>query len=104
LEIADVSTFIRNDERSLKLARVRRVDAEVRRQLDRAAHALRHVDERTVREDRAIQRSEEVVTVRNDRAEILLHEIGMLADRFTERAEDDAVLCELLAHRRTDRD
>src|SRR4029078_12172294 len=102
LEVANVRSLVGDDQRSLELAGVRRVDAEVRRELDRAAHAFRHVHERAVGKHRAVQRGEEVVAVRNDRAKILLDEIWMLAQRFTERAEDDAELRQLLAHRRPD--
>ena len=47
-EIAHVSAFVGDDQRALELARFRRVDAEVSRQLHRAAHALGHVDERSI--------------------------------------------------------
>src|SRR5439155_15332924 len=45
LEVADVASFIRDDERALELASGRRVDAEVRRELERTAHTLRHIHE-----------------------------------------------------------
>ena len=81
-----------------------RVDAEVRGQLHRAAHALRDVGEAAVAEDRRVQRREEVVGVRHDRAEILPHQLGMLLHRFAERAEDDAELGQLAAERGRHRD
>src|SRR5690606_15541124 len=47
-EVGDVRPLVGDDERPLELARLSLVDAEVRRQLHRAAHALWHVDERAV--------------------------------------------------------
>ena len=103
LQIAHICTFIRDDQCSLKLPGIGGVDAEVRRQLHGAANALRHVHERAVREHRAVQRREEVVAVRHDRAEILTHQVRMLAQRLAERHEDDAELPQLLSHRCADR-
>ena len=60
-----VLSLLGDDERALELPRVLRVDAEVRRQLHRAAHALRDVGERAVGEDRRVQRREEIVRVRD---------------------------------------
>ena len=84
-EIADVGALVGDDQRALELAGVLLVDAEIGRQLHRAAHARRHVDERAVGEHRRIQRGEEVVGHRHDGAEILLHQLGMLADRLRDR-------------------
>ena len=60
-EIADVGALVGDDQRALELAGVLLVDAEVGRELHRAAHARRHVDERAVGEHRRIERREEVV-------------------------------------------
>ena len=62
-EIADVRALVGDDQRALELPGLLRVDAEVRRELHRAAHALRHVAERSVAEHRGIQRRKEVVGV-----------------------------------------
>ncbi len=75
---------------------LRFVDAEIGRQLHRAAHAFRHVNEGAVGEHRRIERGEEIVRGRHHRAEILLHQIGMLADRFRHRHEDHAGLLQLV--------
>ena len=64
LEVGDVGALVRDDERPLELAGVLRVDPEVGGELHRAADALRHVDERAVGEDRAVERREVVVGVR----------------------------------------
>ena len=70
-EVADVRPFLGDDQRPLELAGVLGVDAEVRGQLHRAAHALGDVAERAVAEDRRVQGGEEVVVVRHHRAEVL---------------------------------
>ena len=80
-----------------------RIDAEIGGKLHRAAHALGHIDERAVGEDRRIQRREEIVGHRHDRAQIFPHQLGMIADRFGDRAEDHARFAELLLERRRDR-
>ena len=103
LEVADVGAFFGDDQRALELSRSLRIDAEVRRKLHRAADALRDVGERAVGEDRGVQRSEEVVSVRHDRAEILLHEVGMVLHGLGERTEDHAALGQLRLERRRDR-
>ena len=103
-EIAHERALFGHDQRPLELAGVARVDPEVGGQLHRAAHALRHVGERAVAEDRGVQRRVEVVRVGHHRAEILPDEIGMVLHRFRERAEDDAELGQLVAERRRDRD
>ena len=81
----------------------RRVDAEIGRELHRAAHALRHVDKRAVGEHRRIQRGEEIVGHRHDRAEIFPHQLGIVADRFRDRAEDHARFGQLRLEGRRDR-
>src|SRR5439155_5834570 len=68
------------------------------------SHARRHVGERAVAEDRAVQGREEIVVEGDDGAEVLAHEVGMLEDRLGERAEDDAEFRELVLERRRDRD
>ena len=91
-EIAHVGALVGDDQRALELAGVLLVDAEIGRELHRAAHARRHVDERAVGEHRRIERGEEIVGHRHHGAEILLHQLGMLAQRLGDRHEDDAGL------------
>ena len=50
-QVAHVAPLVGDDQRALELAGVRGVDAEVGRELHRAAHALRDVAERAVAED-----------------------------------------------------
>ena len=58
-EVADVGALVGDDQRALELAGVLLVDAEIGRQLHRAAHARRHVDERAVGEHRRVERRED---------------------------------------------
>src|SRR5665213_2060005 len=104
LEVADGRALVGDDERALELAGVRGVDPEIRGQLHRALHALGDVAERPIAEHGGVEGGEEIVAVRNDRPQILLYELGVFLDGFTERAEDDAELRELGLHRRADRD
>ena len=103
-EVAHVGALVGDDQRALELAGVLLVDAEIGRELHRAAHARRHVDERAVGEHRRIERREEVVGHRHDRAEILLHQLGMLAQRLGDRHEDHAGLLQLFLEGGGDRD
>src|SRR6185369_499605 len=81
-EVGDVAALVGDDEGSLELAGILRIDAEIGRQLHRAADALGDIDEGAVREDRAVQAGEVIVALRNDAAEILLHQLRIFADRF----------------------
>src|SRR6476620_5360939 len=104
LEVADIGALVGDDQRALELAGVALVDAEIGRQLHRTANARRYIDERAVRKHRGVQGGEEIVRGRHHRAEILLHQIGMLADRLRDRHEDYAGLLQLLLERGRDRD
>ena len=94
-EIAHVGAFFGDDQSALELARFRGIDAEVGGKLHRAADAFGHVDERAVGEDGGVESGEEIVGVGNHRAEIFLHEVGMLLHRFGEGAENHARFGEL---------
>src|SRR6516165_2186158 len=54
-EIAHIGALVGDDEGALELAAVALVDAEIGRQLHRAAHARRHIDERAVGKHRRVQ-------------------------------------------------
>ena len=99
-----MAAFVGNDQRALKLAGIGCVDAEVRRKLHRAAHALRHVDERSVREHCRIQCGEVVVRIGDDAAEVLLDQFRVVLHGVRERAEDHARPGQLVLERRRDRD
>src|SRR2546426_61011 len=91
LEVAHIAALVRDDQRPLELARRLRVDAEIGGQLHGAAHALRDVHERAIREHGRVEGGEEVVVVRHHRAEVLLHQLGILPDRLRDGAENLAV-------------
>ena len=103
-EIAHIGALVGDDEGALELAGIALVDAEIGRQLHRAAHARRQVDEGAVGEHRRIEGGEEIVGHRHHRTQILLHELGVLADRLRDRHEDHAGLPELLLEGGRDRD
>ena len=96
LDVVHVGALVDDDQRALELAHVLRVDPEVglQRQLD--LHALRHVDERAARPDGRVQRRELVVVLRDDRPEVLLHELLVLAQPRVHVEEEHALLLELL--------
>ena len=72
------------------------VDAEVGLQRHLHLDARRHVDERAARPDRAVERGELVVARRDDRAEVLAHQLGVLPQRGVHVAEQDALGLQLL--------
>ena len=97
LDVVDLGALLDDDQRPLELAHVLRVDAEVGLERDVDLDARRHVDERAARPDRRVQRRELVVVGRDDRPEVLLDEVRMLAERRVHVEEDDALLLEVLA-------
>ena len=103
LKVADVRALVGDDQGALELAGVLLVDAEVGRQLHRAAHARRNVDERTIRKHRAVQCREEIVGDRHNRSEIFFDEFRMRMHRLRNRAENHARLQQLVLERRDDR-
>src|SRR5690606_1407533 len=95
-EVRNITSFVGDDERSLKLARSCLVDAEVSREFHRTTHAFRDVAERSVRENRRIQRCVKVISLRHDGSEIFSNQIRMFLDRFGYRTEDDAFFAQSL--------
>ena len=93
----DLGPFLDDDQRPLELAHVLGVDPEVGLERDVDLHAGRDVDERAAAPDRRVERGELVVLDRDDRAEVLLHEVGMLADRRVGVDEEDAFLLQVFA-------
>jgi hypothetical protein len=65
-------SLVANDQRPLELAHVFRVDAEVGLQRDVDTNALWHVDERSARPHRGVQRGELVVRRWDHGAEVFL--------------------------------
>ncbi len=102
-EIGDVRALVGDDQRAFELAGLARIDAEIGGKLHRAAHALGDVDKSPVGKHRRIQRGEEIVVHRHDRAEIFPHQIGIVADRFGDRTENHARFVQLVLEGRGDR-
>ena len=88
LQIAYIAAFVGDDQGALELAGVGRVDAEVGGQLHGAAHALGHIHEGAVGEDRRIQCGKEVVAVGHHGAQVLLHQFRIIADGLGDGAEN----------------
>ena len=103
-EIADIGALVGDEERAFELAALRRVDAEIGAELHRRAHPRRDVGERAVAEHRRIQGRKEIIVLRHHGAEIAAHQVGMLAHRLAERAEDDAELGQMALEGRRHRD
>ena len=93
----DLGPFLDDDQRPLELAHVLGVDPEIGLERDVDLDARRDVDERPAAPDRRVERGELVVLDRDDRAEVLLHQVGMLADRRVGVDEDDPLLLQVFA-------
>jgi hypothetical protein len=90
--VGDLGAFVGDDEGALELAEVFRVDAEVGLERLGDLHALGDVDEGAAGEHGAVERGELVVAGRDDLAEELAEDLGMLAERLGGVGEDDALL------------
>ena len=94
-KITHISIVFGDDECTLKLSRITSIDAEIRAEFHRASHAFRDIHKRAVTENSTVQCRKEIVTIRHYATYVLLHQVGMLFDRFTHRAKDDAFLAQL---------
>ena len=97
LDVVHRRTLVGDDQRALELARVLGVDAEVRLQRHVDVHAGRHVDERAPRPHRRVERGELVVTGRDDGAEVLPHQLRVLAQGDVHGGEQDPLLLQVFA-------
>ena len=79
-----------DNQRALELAGVAGIDAEIGGQLHRAAHALGDEHEAAVGEHGRVQGGEVIVIGRHHGAEILAHQLGMVAHRLADRTENHA--------------
>ncbi len=93
-QIADISALVGNDQGTLELTGLLGIDAKVSGQLHRAAYSGGDIAERPVAEHSRVERGEVVVGVGHDRAEVLPHQLGVLAHRLRERTENDAELAQ----------
>ena len=91
LDVVHLRALVGDDQRALELPGVLTVDAEVGLQRHLALDARRHVDERATRPHRGVERRELVVARRDDRAEVALDDIGVLAHRSVHVTEQDAL-------------
>ena len=96
LDVVHVGALVDEDQRPLELAHVLGVDPEVGLQRHLDVHARRHVDERAARPDRRVERRELVVVLRDDRPEVLLEQLLVLAQRRVGVEEDDALRRQVL--------
>ncbi len=97
LDVVHVGALVGDDQRPLELAHVLGVDPEVGLQRHLDVHARRHVDERAARPHGAVERGQLVVVGRDDRGEVLAHEVLVLAQARVHVHEHDALLLEVLA-------
>ena len=95
-EITHVRPVVAHDERALKLPRLAGVDAEIGGKFHGAAHALGDIHEGTVGKYGGIERGEIIVAVGHHRAEVLAHQVGILAHGLADRTKDDAFLLQRL--------
>ncbi len=96
LQVRYVCIIIGDNQGTLKLTCVAGIDTEVTTQLHRTTHALRNINEGTIAEHRTIECRIEVVTIRNNRSQIFLHQVRMLLDGLTDTTEDDTLLTKFL--------
>ena len=96
LDVVHLGALVGDDQRALELAHVLGVDAEVGLQRHLDVDARRDVDERATRPDRRVEGGELVVVRRDGLAEVLLDQLGVLAQRGVHVGEQDALLLEVL--------
>ena len=77
LNVVNLSAFVRDNQRPLELADIRRIQPEIRLKREIDLDALGDVNERTARPDGAVQRCEFIITIRDDRPEKLPEKIGV---------------------------
>ena len=96
-EVRHVGIVVGHDERALKLAGLRSIDAEIGAQFHRATHTLGDVNERAVAEHCRVERGVEIVGIRHHAAQILAHQVGIVLHGLAHRAEYHAEFSEFLA-------
>ena len=94
LNVVNLSAFVRDNQRPLELADIRRIQPEIRLKREIDLDALGDVNERTARPDGAVQRCEFIITIRDDRPEKLPEKIGVLSKAVFDTEEDNALLFE----------
>ena len=96
-DIAHVAAFVGDQNGAFELAGFFRVDAEIGRQLHRAAYAFGHIDKGAVGRHRRVEGGKEVVVARHHGAEVFLHQFRVIVDRFAEGTENNPLFRQLFA-------
>src|SRR4029453_16876596 len=96
LDVVHEGALVDDDQRTLELAHVFRVDAEVGPERHLDLDPRRHVDERAARPDGGVQSRELVVVLRDDRPAVLLDELLLLAQAGIHVQEEHALVLEIL--------
>jgi hypothetical protein len=92
-----------NNQRALELTYVLRIDTEVGLQGDFHAHALWYIDKAATTPHRAVERGEFIIRRRNNGAEVLFDDVGILAQRCIHVGEDHAQFLKVFAYLVVDR-
>ena len=92
LKIAYIRPLVCNNKSSLKLACTLGIYTEVAAKLHRTTGVLWNIAERTVAEHCRVKCREIVVTHRDNRCKIFLHQIGIIPYSLRERAENHTLL------------
>ena len=96
LDVVNVGPLVGDDERTLELTHGGGVNAEVRLKRDRHVHALGDVDEGSTGPGGGVQCRELVVAGGHALAEVLLEDLGVLAQTGIGVGEDDALALQVL--------
>ncbi len=95
-QITYIRLIVCDNQGTLELSGISSIDTEIRTQLHRATYALRYINKRTVREHGRIQGGEEIITITNHAAQILLHQVRMMLYSLAERTENNPLLRKIL--------
>ena len=95
-QITYIRLIVSDNQGTLELSGISGIDTEIRTQLHRATYALRYINKRTVREHGRIQGGEEIITITNHAAQILLHQVRMMLYSLAERTENNPLLRKIL--------
>ena len=94
-----IRALVYDDQRVLKLARARRIQAEIALQRDFHLHALGHIHKRAARPNRAVQRGKLVIRRLDQLHEVFFHHVGIWAgQRAFHVGVNDALCGDFLAH------
>ena len=94
--VVHLGALVDDDQGALELSHVLAVDAEIGLQRHVHGDAGRHVHEAAAAPHRGVERRKLVVLRRDDGAEVLAQQVGMLLQGLVGRQEDDALTLEVL--------